>query len=368
MKKNVYFVIDQLTDKTGGGLISSYINLEQLLKDNYNIKIISIFHYNCKDVFPNNEKYTIINKKIDINFPKLLREKKIFKGIKNGIIYFFTIHISKKRIKQIISDDDIVIVSSPSAAIFMPKINFILEIHTSYKYFFGDNKLGNLQTKLMTKPKLTIFRTKYDSDNAPKYLNPTYIYNFFDNSNIKRNNYLIKNKILFVGRLEKEKNPIRLLDIAKELLKNNNEFILDIYGSGSLEKELKEKIIEYSLEKHVYLKGFINDKNIYKNYSLLWLTSHYEGFPLTIVESKANGIPVVSTNWGNGVHEIIDNGKDGYIILDNDEFAKITNHILYDEALQSYLSTNAYTSFTQFSKEKAKERWLKLLNKYKEDN
>jgi len=331
MKKNLYIVIDKLCGKSDGGLIASYINLYELLKNDYNIQIISIFKHNCNDCFENVKKISIIDKKIEINFPKLLKNKQFFKAIKNAFIYFSSIYKSRKKINRIIKEDDLIIVSSPSAAIFMPKIKFILEIHTNYKYFFEGFGLGRIQSLLMQRPTTTVFRTKYDSMHAPKYLNPTYIYNFFDNSNISLNNYIIKNKIIFMGRLEKEKNPLRLIEIAKILKKLNNNFVLDVYGTGSLENEIKKKIVEYKLEKNVFLKGFTTNKNIYKNYSLLWLTSIYEGFGLVIIEAKANGIPTISTNWGNGIYEIIDDKNDGYIIDDNIEFANLTNKILTNE-------------------------------------
>lgn len=365
MKKNLYIIIDKLHGKSDGGLVASYINLNELLKDTYNIKIISIFKHNCSDCFINNEKISIIDKDFDINFPSLLKNRKIFKAIRSAFIYFISIHSSRKKIRKLMTDDNLIIVSSPSAAIFMPKIKFILEIHTNYKYFFWGHGVGRLQTSLMQKPTITIFRTKYDSEHAPKYLNPTYIYNFFDNENIIKSNVIIKDRLLFMGRLEKEKDPLKLIDIANELVKISNNFILDIYGNGSLEKELLAEINKNNLENNVYLKGFINNKNIYKDYSALLITSKVEGLPLSIIEAKANGIPTISSNWGNGVYELINNKLDGYISNNIEEFASNINNILTDEKLQEKLSNNAYDDFKRFDKQAAKRKWLNILYNYK---
>lgn len=49
--------------------------------------------------------------------------------------------------------------------------------------------------------------------------------------------------------------------------------------------------------------------SVYKDYSLLWITSDYEGFGLVIIEAKANGVPTISTNWGEGVFEVIEKKK-----------------------------------------------------------
>lgn len=371
--KKLYFVFDQLPNKNDGGLISTYINLYYLLKDKYDINIISVFNYNENTTPFKNDKIRIINDyNIDNRFYKIFSYikkfnfKKSFKCIKSFIIYFTTIKKNRKIIKSIINNEDLVLVSCPSAGIFMPKsIDFITEIHTSYKYFFGKNPLGLLQGKLMTKPKLTLFRTKTDAINAPKHLNPDYIYNFFDNSNIIPSNGLVKNKLCFVGRIEDVKDPIRLLTIAKKLSSINSTYHLDIYGDGSLFKKCKEKIEELNLNSFVTLKGFTSDKNIYSHYSILLLTSKYEGLPMSIIEAKANGIPTISTNWGDSIKEIINNGVDGFIIDNDDEYAQTINDILIDEKMQKELSKNALKSFDTFSKKNAYKRWIEILENYK---
>ncbi|MBQ3475200.1 MAG: glycosyltransferase [Bacilli bacterium] len=371
--KKLYFVFDQLPDIKEGGLISSYINLYNLLKEKYEIHIISVFNFEKNTTtFDNNRIHIINNYKIDNRFYKFfsyiksLKFKKVGKSILSLFIYFLSIHMNRKRIKKILKDEDLVIVSCPSAGIFMHKsIKFILEIHTSYKYFFGNNFLGKLQGKMMTKPTLTLFRTKYDSENVPKYLNPDYIYNFFDNKDTKRSKTLIKNKICFVGRIEDVKDPLRLITIANDLRKINKNFILDIYGDGSLLNDCKKKIEELNLKNIVNMKGFTTNKNIYSKYTLQLVTSKYEGLPMSIIEAKANGIPTISNVWGESVKEVINNKVDGFIVNDNEEYVKKINEVLTNEELQKKLSENAYKSYNTFSKKEALKKWLYFLENYK---
>ena len=222
-----------------------------------------------------------------------------------------------------------------------------------------------MQSALMTKPTLTLFRTKYDADHAPEYLNPSYVYNFFDNSNIKPAKKLVKNKLCFVARIDDVKDPLRLIRIAKQLSEVNKDFILDIYGNGSLVEQCKEEIKKLNLDKKVFLKGFTKDKNIYAKYSMLVMTSKYEGLPMSIIEAKANGIPTISTPWGKSISEVITSGKDGYVCESDNDFVETINNILTDEKLQEKLSKNALKSFEKFSKENAYKTWIDILENYK---
>lgn len=372
--KKLYIIFDQVPSPKSGGLVTTYKNLVNLLNDTYDIETVSIFNFDksYKENFPNNNIHIINNFNIDNRFFKSLsylkhfQILKFFKSIISCFIYFSSIKLNRKRLKKIIKENDLVIASCPSAAIFIPNnIKFILEIHTDYKYFFNGSIKGKLQTRLMKDPTLILYRTKYDVENAPKKYKSDYIYNFFDNKNSKVSNKLIKNKILYIGRLSPEKNPLRIVDIANELIKVNDNFIIDIYGTGPLEDKLRNYISSKKLEKFIKLKGFTNDKNIYSKYSLLWLTSTLEGFGLVIVEAKACGIPTISTKWRDSVYEVIDDKKDGFVTSSNKEFALKTNEILTNERVQRSLSSNALKNFNKFSKEQAKKKWINILNTYK---
>ena len=370
--KKLYFVFDKLPNIKTGGLVATYVRLNELLKNEYDIKILSIFDYedDCQ-IFTNNEKISVIKHKINLDFVHFLTYLKKFQlkeFIKDAFIYFGSIFKARRKIKKTISGEDLIIVSCPSAAIFMPKARkFILEIHIKFEFFWGKNIIGKLQSILMQKPSLILFRTKSDMNKAKEknMTNVDYIYNFFDNENITKAKDIPLNKLCFVGRLDPQKDLPRMLKNALLLKKYNNDFILDIYGEGQEMASLKEFIKNNNLQNNVYLKGFTNDKEIYKNYSALWMTSKHEGFALVILEAKANGIPTISTVWGDGVYECIENNVDGYITNDDNEFVHLTNDLINNKEKLISMGNKAFENFNKFSKLEAKKKWLNILKSYK---
>lgn len=375
--KNIYIVFDKLHSNEAGGLVSAYASLIQLLKDDYTIKVISIINSNLTrhDMFSDCEiinvsKYDFFPRMEIISdslksFKLLLLLKELFKLL----CYFCYIPISRIKMKKFFSSEDIIIVSSPAAAMFMSSKNrFILEIHTKFEYFWGTNKLGKLQSKLMSKPYITVFRTKSDMEKASKYFNSTYSYNFINkelfNDTVSIGKKIRKHKIIYMGRFGKEKNLPKMIECAKQLKKQIPDFTLDMYGTGVLVEDIAKLIEENDLNENVHLCGFCNDKNIFDNYSLLWLTSDFEGMSMTIIEAKAKGVPTISTNWGDGVFEVIHDKEDGFVENTVEDIVNRTAELMNDKELLINISKNALKNFDEFSKENAYKRWIELLKRF----
>jgi glycosyltransferase involved in cell wall biosynthesis len=90
---------------------------------------------------------------------------------------------------------------------------------------------------------------------------------------------------------------------------------LTMIGEGILRPSLERLSLDLDLSNKITFLGF--QKNPYKYMSkakCLVLTSHYEGFPNVVLEANACGIPVIAFNSPGGVSEIIDNGKNGWLI------------------------------------------------------
>ncbi len=91
------------------------------------------------------------------------------------------------------------------------------------------------------------------------------------------------------------------------------------------------------------------------------LTSTIEGFPLTIIEAKANATPTITTFWGEAVNETVTDGYDGYIIEDPNEIADKLIILMNNQELLKKLSENALNEFDCFSRKESRKKWLEIL-------
>lgn len=101
--------------------------------------------------------------------------------------------------------------------------------------------------------------------------------------------------ILFVGRLDPQKNPLFLIDIFREI-KKKQDSILIIIGDGYLRDKINARIKEYKLEDSVKLLGTRNDVNeLLQAADFFVLPSKFEGLGIVLVESQAAGLPTFTT-------------------------------------------------------------------------
>lgn len=374
----IYLVFDQLPHKKDGGLVATYARFVREFSHAYDIKIVSIFSNGENDIeeFDECPIINFSNFNIDNRFFYAFKHllcghiKEFLHAIWSALRFFCLIPIARQKSKKIFHDS-IVIASSPAAAIFIDKkTKYILEVHTKFEYFWGSNLLGRLQSALIPKPTLALFRTKSDAEKAHNILPSDYIYNGFDDSDIAVSKSATtprkKCSALYVGGLAKHKNPLMLLRCAKKVKERFPSFTLDIYGTGELEGTLRKAISEMALENTVTLKGFINDKAIYSQYELFWFTSQLDGFGLVLIESMANATPVISTNWGDGVFEVVRDGETGYVVENEEEFVTKSIELLNDPSKRSTFGTRAKNDFNnRFTSQKNREQWERILDRAK---
>jgi len=119
---------------------------------------------------------------------------------------------------------------------------------------------------------------------------------------------------LVASHLRESKGIQDLIDAVNILpLQIKNEIKIDIYGEGPYEKHLKNKIKDLDLENcFVFMGSKPNLNEIFSHYDYMLQPTHMECFSLSILESLAANVPVITTNVGGNL-EAITSGENGCI-------------------------------------------------------
>lgn len=159
--------------------------------------------------------------------------------------------------------------------------------------------------------KFRVIRSGFDID---KFKN-------FDNSNdlVMREKYGLKADDVLIGkiaRLSIVKGHIYLLQAFEAVSKSIPNAKLVLIGNGDKKDELQQFIDEKGLTDKVVFTGLIPPEEIPSMISILDIVAHtalLEGLPRVFTQSMLMGKPVISFNL-DGAHEVIDDGKNGYLI------------------------------------------------------
>ncbi|MFH1126415.1 MAG: glycosyltransferase, partial [Candidatus Altiarchaeota archaeon] len=135
--------------------------------------------------------------------------------------------------------------------------------------------------------------------------------------------------ILYVGRLEKEKNIEAMLEAFKLLKEKNSKAKLLIVGDGKERASFEEKAVSLGLKDVVFMGAIEHNliPEIMNASDVFLITSAYESCPLAAEEATACGLPLVSTDVGR-VRDFIPPGYGRIISLDRKEIANALEQFL----------------------------------------
>ena len=111
-----------------------------------------------------------------------------------------------------------------------------------------------------------------------------------------------------VGRLDPEKNPLLLADLALRLRQRDARWRLVVVGDGPLERAVARRVDDLGLGEVVELRGYVpNGPLLWDEYRQSHAFVHVsltEGLPQVLFEAQAAGLPIVATAVGGVAQQL----------------------------------------------------------------
>ncbi len=174
-----------------------------------------------------------------------------------------------------------------------------------------------------------------------------------------------KRVLLAVGRLEVQKGFDLLLQAFGKVSKIWPDWDLVILGEGTERGDLELMRHQLELDKRVYLPGRAgNLAEWYNRANLYVMSSRFEGFPNTLLEAMAYGLPAVSFDCDSGPRDIIRHETDGLLVAPDsgiDGLVTSLNNLMSDDQRRKMMGQCALEVRERFSMEKVASLWDKVL-------
>lgn len=220
-------------------------------------------------------------------------------------------------------------------------------ILTEYEEFFV-KKYGGKSKQIVIVPNgIDDQYFKYDVNNVRK----EYGFNEYDKL------------ILFVGRLDENKNPVEFVKIGKLLTKNYPKQKYKFLIAGPDRGERQAIIREIGYHTNFRLLGTVKSQKLvelYHSCDLLLMTSLREAFGLVAIEAFSQGLPVVAPKTG-GLPYVIRDDQNGYLYKPGDieDGAEKVHAIISNNILKNEMSIRNRKAAKRY-------KWEKLIDKIEE--
>lgn len=353
-----------------GGVEQVVTNTANMLSNDYEVEIVSLYKNKEKTPFEINKKVkvTYLTNLISnrAEFKNAVKSKNVFKIIKEGIKAIYILINKNQFMRSYILESDAKIIIS-SRYSFSKILNYCgrensYKIHHEHTFSVSDKYLNNLNKLKNINEVIVVSQALYDEYKNKLDIKLEYIPNALNYFPKESELSKLDNKTLIaVGRMSPEKGFSDLIDVIKEV--DDKEVVLNLFGDGQELEFLKNKVKELNLEKQINFYGFKNQdfiKKYMQNSSLYVMTSFEESFGLVLIEAMSYGVPCIAFDSAQGAKYII-NQKNGYFIKErnNEKMANTIKKYLKlncEEKLK--YGINARNTSKEYSFDKIQNKWL----------
>ena len=137
-------------------------------------------------------------------------------------------------------------------------------------------------------------------------------------------------RIIFAGRLMKQKNPIQIVRTLATL--KDIPWGCTLLGDGPLREDVENEIARHNLQDRFTLPGWVTPEEVvdwFDKSDILFMPSLSEGLPVVGVQALAMGLAMVVSNIG-GFVDLVNQGKNGFLIDTLDDYEKGLRDLLID--------------------------------------
>jgi len=210
------------------------------------------------------------------------------------------------------------------------------------------DKVNDLLTSYGVTKEITVIPTGIELDKFDeKHCSANQLKDIRDELGIKSNEKIL----LYIGRIEKEKNIDELLVSLQQYLKTHADVKLVLVGDGTARKELQKLTQELNIDDKVIFTGLRPwDKiNLYYRIGDVFVgASISETQGLTYTEAMASGLPVVARE-DRCLEGILTHGENGFLFTDTAGLVSTIEKLLGDDEMRHRFSEKAVAASAKFS-------------------
>lgn len=160
--------------------------------------------------------------------------------------------------------------------------------------------------------------------------------------------------LIFCGRIEAVKNPLFMLDVARQVARNlGRKISILLVGSGSLEQQVRTAAARCADLLDVTFHGFAMQHELpalYRSARLFMFPTQWDPWGVVANEACAAGLPVLVSPHAGVAGELIVDGDNGYICdLDPGLWAQRATMLLSDAQLYRQFSRRSRALVSRFN-------------------
>ncbi len=170
--------------------------------------------------------------------------------------------------------------------------------------------------------------------------------------------------LLAIGKLIPQKGFDLAIEAFAQVAHNHPDWTLTILGEGEMRSTLENLCVKFGLEDRVFMPGVVKNVDAHlRKADIFVLSSRFEGFPVTLCEAMACGVPVIASNCLSGPREILHDGIDGMLVAPEnvEALALGLNRLMSDPGKRQYFSHHAPKVLDRFGVEPVMAIWNRAI-------